>query len=98
MMDSETKGPVQREIEQRLTARLAPEMLVVINDSDSHRGHAGHDGAGESHFSVEIVAAAFVGHGRVARQRMINHALGDLMEGKIHALAISARTPQEHRR
>lgn len=88
-------GPVGREIEQRLTLALRPESLAVINDSAKHRGHTGDDGSGESHFTVEIVADAFAGKNRVARQRLVNHALADLLVEKIHALAIKAQAPDE---
>ena len=88
-------GPVAREIDQRLRAALAPTRLEVINDSEMHRGHAGHDGSGESHFTVEIEAAAFAGMSRVARQRAVNDALGDLMVERVHALAIKAKAPGE---
>ena len=88
-------GPVGREIEQSLTLALKPESLYVINDSASHRGHMGDDGSGESHFTVEIVAHAFAGQNRVARQRLVNHALSDLLIEKVHALAIKARAPGE---
>ena len=94
-MSTQLKGPVATEIEERLRAALKPDHLAVINDSDKHRGHAGHDGAGESHFTVEVVADAFVGQSRVARQRMVNAALSDLLRDKVHALAIKARAPQE---
>ncbi len=67
----------------------------MIDDSESHRGHAGHDGSGESHFTVEIVSIAFNGQTRIARQRAVNHALGDLLRERIHALAIKARAPGE---
>jgi len=90
-----TTGPVAAEITRRLTEALSPSHLAVIDDSDKHRGHAGHDGSGESHFTVEIVADAFTGQNRVARQRAVNHALGDLMREKVHALAIRARAPGE---
>ncbi len=88
-------GPVGREIEQRLTLALRPESLAVINDSAKHRGHTGDDGSGESHFTVEIVADAFTGQNRVARQRLVNHALADLLVEKVHALAIKAQAPGE---
>lgn len=91
----ESKGPVATEIEERLRAALAPERLAVIDDSEKHRGHAGHDGTGESHFTVEVVADAFTGQNRVARQRMVNAALADLLREKVHALAIKARAPGE---
>jgi len=94
-MSSNLNGPVAREIDQRLRAALAPTSLAVINDSAKHHGHAGDDGSGESHFTVEIEAPAFVGMSRLERQRAVNAALGDLMKVRVHALAIRARAPGE---
>jgi BolA protein len=88
-------GPLAAEIDQRLRAALAPTRLNVINDSDKHRGHAGHDGSGESHFTVEIEAPAFAGKSRLERQRAVNAALADLLRERIHALAIRANAPGE---
>ena len=67
----------------------------MTNDSARHRGHAGDDGSGESHFTVEIEAARFAGMTRLERQRAVNAALGDLMKERVHALAIRARAPGE---
>ncbi|HEX8366711.1 MAG TPA: BolA family protein [Allosphingosinicella sp.] len=86
-------GPVAAEIDKRLRAALAPERLDVVNDSARHRGHAGDDGSGESHFTVRIVASSFAGQSRVQRQRAVNAALADLLRDRIHALAIEARAP-----
>lgn len=94
-MTQESKGPVASEIEARLRAALNPAQLAVINDSAKHRGHAGDSGTGESHFTVEIVADAFTGQGRVARQRLVNQALAELLREKVHALAIRAKAPEE---
>lgn len=94
-MQTESKGPVAREIEKRLMAELSPSKLNVINDSAQHHGHAGDDGSGESHFTVEIECAEFDGQSRLNRQRMINKALGDLMHEKVHAMAIKAKAPGE---
>lgn len=92
-MSAALTGPVAREIEERLRAALAPTRLAVINDSARHHGHAGDDGSGESHFTVEIEAQAFAGLSRLERQRAVNAALGDLMRERVHALAIKARAP-----
>ena len=94
-MASAFTGPVAAEIDQRLREALAPTHLAVINDSDKHRGHAGHDGSGESHFTVEIEAERFAGMTRLERQRAVNAALGDLMRERVHALAIRASAPGE---
>lgn len=94
-MNTDSKGPVAAEIEKRLTDAIAPIRLRVINDSDAHLGHAGHDGSGESHFTVEIVAAQFEEMTRVERQRAVNKALGDLMKERVHAMQIRAKAPSE---
>jgi len=88
-------GKVAQEIDERLRAALAPAHLVITDDSASHAGHAGHDPRGESHFTVEIVSAAFEGQSRVARQRLVNNALAELLAERVHALAIRARAPSE---
>ena len=90
-----TRGPVQTEMEARLAAAFPDATIALSNDSASHHGHAGDDGSGESHFSVDIVSPAFAGQSRVARQRMVNHALGELLRHSVHALAIKARAPGE---
>lgn len=94
MTDSFT-GSIAPEIAKRLEEALAPTHLKVVNDSDRHRGHAGHDGSGESHFTVEIESPLFADKSRLERQRAVNSALGDLLRNRIHALAIRARAPGE---
>jgi len=94
-MDTQTTGPVAAEITRRLVSALAPARLVVRDDSERHRGHAGHDPRGESHFTVEIESPAFAGLNRVARQRLVSKALADLLESRVHALAIVAKAPGE---
>ncbi|CAN5323948.1 BolA family transcriptional regulator [soil metagenome] len=95
-MIDQSLGPVGQEIASRLQAALSPEQLAVVNDSAQHSGHMGDDKSGESHFTVEIVAAAFAGQSRVQRQRLVNAAVGDLLlSGTVHALAIQARAPGE---
>ncbi|WP_260596798.1 BolA family protein [Sphingomonas endolithica] len=88
-------SPIADQITARLSAALTPTRLLVSNDSAQHAGHMGDDGTGESHFSVEVESAAFVGLSRVQRQRLVNQALADLLRDHIHALAIKARAPGE---
>ncbi|SDB95924.1 BolA family protein [Paraburkholderia lycopersici] len=80
-------------IETRLAAALAPVSLDVRDDSAQHAGHAG--AAAGGHYHVTIVAAAFKGKARVARHRMVYDALAEAMQRGIHALAITALTPEE---
>lgn len=88
-------GPIAQEMETLLRSAFTPTVLIVTNDSAKHHGHAGDDGSGESHFTVEIEATAFAGVSRLERQRMVNRVLGDLPGQRVHALAIKARAPGE---
>ena len=90
-----TPGSLKHEIETRLEKALAPTRLVVTNDSAKHRGHAGDDGSGESHFSVLVESERFTGCSRLERQRMVNAALGDIPGERVHALAVRALAPGE---
>ena len=86
-------GRVAR-IRERLSEALAPASLDVNDDSHKHAGHAGARG-GQGHFSVVIVSQAFSGKLPLARHRLVYAALGDLMNTDIHALMITAKTPDE---
>ena len=94
-MPEHLSGPVAAEITSRLTQALAPTQLQVIDDSEKHRGHAGHDARGESHFTVLIESEAFTGLTRLQRQRAVNTALAELLKERVHALAIKATAPGE---
>ncbi|WP_247594889.1 BolA family protein [Sphingopyxis sp. PAMC25046] len=82
-------------MESLLAAAFPDANFTLRNDSASHHGHTGDDGSGESHFSLAIEWAGFAGMNRVARQRTVNKALGDLPGQRVHALAIKAVAPGE---
>jgi len=82
------------EIRQRLAA-LEPVSIDLIDESEGHRGHAGYREGGGTHWRLAIVSPRFAGQPVVARHRMVYQALGNLMQNPIHALAITARTPEE---
>jgi BolA protein len=94
-MQDQSSGPVATEITRRLLESLSPTQLQVIDDSEKHRGHSGHDPRGESHFTVEIESPLFAGMTRVQRQRAVNTALAELLKERVHALAIRAKAPGE---
>lgn len=85
---------VERTIRERLAA-LEPQALELVDESELHRGHAGYREGGNTHWRLSIVSARFQGRSTVERHRMIYQALGSLMQHPIHALAISARSPEE---
>ena len=82
------------EIKSRLAA-LEPLELELVDESEAHRGHAGYRQGGGTHRRLAIVSPRFAGQPVVARHRMVYQALGNLMQNPIHALAISARAPEE---
>ncbi len=86
---------VEQSIREKLSKAFAPEALEVVNESHNHAGHAGSPGTGESHFAIKVVSNSFTGKSRVARHRMVNEVLADELAGKIHALAITALSPEE---
>jgi len=85
---------VAEEMRALLTEAFDPARLAIINDSAKHSGHMGDDGSGESHFTIEIEAAVFAGMGRLARQRAVIAALGDIVGQRVHAVAIKASVPE----
>ena len=85
---------VAAEIRSRLAA-LEPVELELTDESESHRGHAGYQAGGNTHWRLSIVSPRFAGQPVLARHRMVYQALGSLMQNPIHALAITARTPEE---
>jgi BolA protein len=85
---------VAAEIRSRL-ASLEPVELDLVDESEKHRGHAGYQEGGSTHWRLAIVSPRFAGKPVVARHRMVYEALGSLMQNPIHALAITARAPEE---
>jgi BolA family transcriptional regulator, general stress-responsive regulator len=81
------------EIESRL-AVLTPQHIDIIDDSAQHAGHAGAR-AGGGHYQLTIISPSFSGQNIVARHRAIYQALGDLMQTRVHALSITAYSPDE---
>jgi BolA family transcriptional regulator, general stress-responsive regulator len=75
-------------------AGLQPELLEIYDQSREHADHAGAQGGG-GHYQVLIVSRRFEGESRVTRHRMVYEALGAMLHKQIHALAITALTPQE---
>ena len=81
-------------IRQRLAA-LEPTALDLVDESSQHAGHSGWREGGGTHWRLAIVSARFAGQSAVARHRMVYQAIGELMHNPIHALAITAQTPEE---
>ena len=87
-----TQAERARRIEALLRERLDAVDVQVIDESHLHHGHAGAQG-GAGHFRVTVVAPRFAGLSLVAAQRLVYEAVGEMMGGDIHALAITTRVP-----
>jgi stress-induced morphogen len=47
----------------------------------------------KDHYEAVVVASAFEGKSRVAQHQIVYGALGELMAGPVHALALTTYTP-----
>ena len=76
-------------------AALEPLSLELVDESEQHHGHAGWREGGGTHWRLAIVSPRFSGQNAVARHRLVYQAIGELMHNPIHALAITASSPEE---
>ena len=90
-MPSETRV---RAIEDALERELEATRVAIVDHSARHAGHPG-AGQGGGHFELLVVSGRFEGLGRLARQRLVYEALGELMRTEIHALSMRTLTPDE---
>lgn len=84
---------IQKRIEDKLLAALAPVHLEVVNESGNHNVPPG----SESHFKVVLVSAAFEGERLLQRHRRVNAVLAEELAGPVHALALHTLTEAEWR-
>jgi len=75
------------QIEARLRAALA-DAAIELRDTTG----------GGDHWALTVVSASFHGKNPVERHRLVYAALGELMRGPIHALALTTETPEEYKR
>ena len=75
-------------LEARIRAAIPDVTLVRIEDLTG----------GRDHFQATVVAPSFAGLTRVAQHQAVYRALGELMAGPVHALALSTHTPETYKR
>ena len=81
-------------IKTALEDHLEAEHIEIVDDSAAHAGHLGAQGGG-GHYRVLVVSRRFEGLSRVAAQRLVYQALGELMTTDIHALEMRTLTPEQ---
>lgn len=82
-------------IRQAVESGLSPVRYELVNESGKHKGHAGDDGSGQTHFNLMVVSSVFEGQGRVARQRTVNALLSNAFSSGLHAISLRLLTPEE---
>jgi len=83
-----------RAIEEAIRESLQAELVTIIDQSARHASHTGAQSGG-GHYQLLVVSERFRGMSRVAAQRLVYAALGDLMTHDIHAISMRTLTPDE---
>jgi stress-induced morphogen len=71
-------------LERRIRAAFPDVQLVRIEDLTGTKDH----------YQAIVVSPSFAGMARVAQHQAIYRALGELMDGPVHALALQTYTPE----
>jgi stress-induced morphogen len=74
------------EIERLLRAAFPDATVLEIEDLTGTKDH----------YQATVVSSKFQGLTRVAQHQAVYRALGDLMKGPIHALALNTYTPESY--
>ena len=82
---------LQSRVKAKLSKRLSPTVLEVINESSMHNVPQG----SETHLKVVVVSAAFSGKSPIERHRLVYDTLGDEFRDGLHALTVTSRSPEE---
>lgn len=78
-------------MKKRLYESLSLEGFSLRDNSHLHVGH----GAKGGHYAVNLISEIFDGKSQVARHQMVYKALDGMVGNEIHALQITAKTPNE---
>lgn len=96
-MSAAQDTPTAQRIRVRLTEKLQPSALEVLDETAQHAGHAGTDGRLEgTHMRVRIDSPLFAGKVRLAKHRLVYDALQDFIDAGLHALAIEIVDSSSH--
>ena len=81
-------------VTQKLKEAFSPHAFELIDNSWKHAGHAGNT-MGGSHLDIRLTSDAFVGIPTLKRHRMVHEILKEEMQGPVHALELTLRSPDE---
>lgn len=69
-------------------ATLKPHILEIIDESESHFGHAGNPGSSETHFRITLSSNHFKSKTKLEQHKIINQLLKEEFNNGLHALSI----------
>mmetsp|Transcript_2314 Transcript_2314/g.15380 ORF Transcript_2314/g.15380 Transcript_2314/m.15380 type:complete len:122 (-) Transcript_2314:1355-1720(-) len=89
--------PVRDSMHAKLEKELSPLKLSIEDNSDQHAGHAGTKGlrSTETHLAISIVSEKFSGLNQLKRHRLVYGIVDEEIKGGVHALSVTAKTPEE---
>ena len=90
--ESTTGASVAETMQARLPAAFDVREIEVVDESEAHRGHAGYQEGGESHFRIRMRSGDLAGMSRIACHRNVHAALGEDIMSRIHALSLDLGT------
>lgn len=85
----------EAQIKSKLDAFFGAESYTLVNDSERHKDHAGHDESGQTHFRLNVRSPHFSGKNRVERQRIVYTVLDEVFKSGLHSLTVTALSPEE---
>ncbi len=71
-------------VEERIRTNLEGVAHVEVRDLTGTKDH----------YEATVVASSFAGKSRIAQHQAVYRALGELMDGPVHALALKTVTPE----
>ena len=71
-------------VEERIRAGIPDVSHLAVEDLTGTKDH----------YQATIVSPAFAGKSRIEQHQMVYRALGELMAGPVHALALRTYTPE----
>ena len=93
-------GPIFTSMQTKLTEKMTPMKLEIVDESPLHAGHAAMKDypSSETHFSALIVSERFDSLSLVQRHRLVYGLLSDEFKLGLHALRLQTLTPAEYER
>lgn len=82
---------IEEKIKELILTKLPESDVHVENQSHLHKGHAGDDGSGQTHFHLRVVDVFFESKSRVQMHRFILDILNEIVP-EIHALSMDIRS------